>query len=122
MLDIPAAVLAAAPAAVAYGITAAAYGGRPGAPAWLRWPLTVWEVLAYSWRRPAPAPPRPDYARITQLERELGLVEERPIRPHRTVCLTKNCAGDTEELRTWSSQLIRRIHHCQPGTTEGDQP
>ncbi|MFF9279546.1 hypothetical protein [Streptomyces griseosporeus] len=117
MHNIPAAALAAVPAAFAYGITAAALGDRPNAPVWLRWPLAVWNFIASSWRQPAPSPPRPDYARINQLERELGLIDERPLRSHRTVCLTKNCAGSTQELRTWSGQLIRHIHHCEPGTT-----
>jgi hypothetical protein len=59
--------------------------------------------------------PKPDYARITQLERELGIGEppqrerEQPIRPD-LVCLVKNCDADTVELRTWSGYLLRRIH------------
>ena len=58
----------------------------------------------------------PDYARIAQLERELGIGQpesepERGIREDRTVCLIKNCDGDTTELRTWQGQLIRRIHN-----------
>lgn len=87
----------------------------------IRWPHTVWDWLAHSGRRPTPPPQRPDYARIDQLERELGLVEERPMRPGRTVCLTKDCAGDTHEIRTWSSQLAYRIHRCEPSTIRGDQ-
>lgn len=82
-------------------------------------PNTAWGWLARSRRRPPPASPRPDYARINQLERELGLVEERPIRSNLTVCLPKGCDGDTEEIRTWSGQLIRRVHYCQPITGEG---
>ncbi|MET9140539.1 hypothetical protein [Streptomyces parvulus] len=93
-------------------------GQQPNAPWFCRWPYTLWDFIAHSWRRPTPVPPRPDYARIDRLERELGLVEERPIRPGRTVCLTKNCAGDTEEIRTWSGQLITRVHHCQASSPD----
>ncbi|MEU8555933.1 hypothetical protein AB0C80_18355 [Streptomyces anthocyanicus] len=82
---------------------------------------SLWALLIPSRRRPAPTPPRPDYARIHRLERELGLIEERLIRPHLTVCLTKNCDGDTEEIRTWSGLLIHRVHYCQPRTGEGAQ-
>lgn len=52
--------------------------------------------------------PRPDYARINQLERELGLVDERPIRAPR-VCLAKGCDGG-DEVRTWSGMLLARVH------------
>ncbi|MEV8124805.1 hypothetical protein AB0P07_11930 [Streptomyces sp. NPDC085944] len=76
---------------------------------------SLWNRLVPSRRRPAPAPPRPDYVRIHRLERELGLIEERPLRSNLTVCLTKNCEGDTEDLRTWSGQIIRRVHSCRPG-------
>jgi hypothetical protein len=59
--------------------------------------------------------PQPDYQRIAQLERELGIGQppsepERGIRSDRTVCLIKNCDGDDYEIRTWSDVLIRRIH------------
>ena len=105
-------------------------GQQPNAPFFCRWPHTAWDFIAHSWRRPAPVPARPDYARIAMLERELGLVDsvlpepspfeqgmrsamaERPIRLDPTVCLTKDCAGGTDELRTWSGQLMRRIHTC----------
>lgn len=89
-------------------------GQQPNAPWFCRWPYAIWDLIAHAWRRPTPPPPRPDYARIERLERELGLVEEQPIRSNLTVCLTKNCQGDTEEIRTWSGQLIRHLHHCQP--------
>lgn len=57
--------------------------------------------------------PAPDYQRIAQLERELGISEqqpEKPMRPSRTVCLVKNCTGTDTEIRTWSGVLIRRVH------------
>lgn len=56
--------------------------------------------------------PRPDHAKIARLERELGIGQpsEQGIRPDRTVCLIKDCDGDTEEVRTWAGQLIFRIH------------
>ncbi|MEW2451227.1 hypothetical protein AB0896_27340 [Streptomyces parvulus] len=112
MPDIPATFLVLYAIVLVYGVTLASIGDRPSLPLVLRWTYTAWDFIAYSWRRPAPAPPRPDYARIDQLERELGLVEERPIRTGRTVCLTKNCTGETEEIRTWSGRLIRNIHSC----------
>ncbi|RSS11432.1 hypothetical protein [Streptomyces sp. WAC08401] len=86
------------------------------APAWLRWPRPVWQAIAHGWRTPAPAPAHPDYAKIARLERELGLIDvepERPIRAAKTVCLTKNCMGETHEIRTWSGMLARRIHECE---------
>ncbi|EFE65775.1 predicted protein [Streptomyces viridosporus ATCC 14672] len=59
--------------------------------------------------------PSPDYQRIAQLERELGIGQtepepERGIREDRTVCLIKNCDGDDYEIRTWSGFLVRRVH------------
>ncbi|MFC8985983.1 hypothetical protein [Streptomyces sp. NPDC057115] len=62
------------------------------------------------------SPGGPDCDRIARLERELGIgnVEpERPIRRAPSVCLTKGCAGDTEEIRTWSGVLAMRIHECE---------
>ncbi|MFI1485812.1 hypothetical protein [Streptomyces sp. NPDC020747] len=115
---------------VLYAAACGTFGSTPHAPLWLRWPLPIWNFIAHDWRRPAPVPARPDYARIAVLERELGLVDshmpelspfeqgmrsamaERPIRLDPTVCLTKDCAGDTDELRTWSGQLLRRTHTC----------
>lgn len=60
--------------------------------------------------------PNTDYARIAQLERELGIAQphpepERGIREDRTACLIKDCDGDTTELRTWQRLLIMRIHN-----------
>lgn len=86
-------------------------------PRWLRWPRTGWNAIAYSWRRPAPAPRRPDYGLIARLERELGIGAPesepgRPIRQGPRVCLTKDCGGDTDEIRTWSGRLVARIHRC----------
>ncbi|MEU5772716.1 hypothetical protein ABZ819_05345 [Streptomyces venezuelae] len=57
--------------------------------------------------------PTPDYQLIDRLERELGIGQskpERPMRTGRTVCLIKDCDGDTSEYRTWSGVLVRRIH------------
>lgn len=57
--------------------------------------------------------PAPDYHRIAELERELGIGHpepERPIRHGRTVCLIKDCDGETTETRSWSGVLIRRDH------------
>jgi len=59
--------------------------------------------------------PSPDYQRIAQLERELGIGEpppepERGIRADRTVCLIKDCDGTDTEIRTWSGLLAYRIH------------
>ena len=56
-------------AEVLYGVACGLLGARPGAPLWLRWPIPVWEFLRHG---PKPAP-RPDYAKIARLERELGL-------------------------------------------------
>lgn len=98
----------------AYAVACGLFGATPGAPLWLRWPLPIWNWIAHDWRRPAAAPPRPDYARIAVLERELGIGDQEPERPMRraaTVCLTKGCDGDTDEIRTWSGVLVARIHH-----------
>ncbi|MFC9268929.1 hypothetical protein ACFTXJ_14300 [Streptomyces zhihengii] len=56
--------------------------------------------------------PRPDYERIAQLERELGIQAEpeRPVYPGQPVCLIKHCTGDTREIRNWAGLLMRRIH------------
>ncbi|MEH0417812.1 hypothetical protein [Streptomyces sp. B21-083] len=58
--------------------------------------------------------PTPDYQRIAELERELGIGQppepERGIYPGPPVCLIKDCNGDDYELRTWSGVLLRRIH------------
>ena len=91
-------------------------GAEPGAPWWLRWPHPIWNAIAHDWRSPAAVPQLPDYAKIARLERELGIVQaepERPVRPARMVCLTKDCAGETHEIRTWSGTLLRRIHDCE---------
>ncbi|MET9150101.1 hypothetical protein ABZX82_02285 [Streptomyces griseoflavus] len=101
---------------VAYAVACGAVSYDPSAPLWLRWPQPMWDLIAHDWRRPMPVVERPDYDHIARLERELGIVEpepEKPIRPMSTVCLTKNCAGDTGEIYTWSGQLIARIHNCE---------
>ncbi|MFD5384260.1 hypothetical protein ACFWMG_04685 [Streptomyces sp. NPDC127074] len=57
--------------------------------------------------------PAPDYQRIAQLERELGIGEQQPEKPTRAgrpVCLIKECTGTDTEIRTWSGILIRRLH------------
>lgn len=57
-------------------------------------------------------PQRPDYDRIAQLERELGIgdhAEERGICPD-PVCLIKDCDAETVEIHLWSGPLIRRMH------------
>ena len=100
---------------VLYAAACGTFGSTPSAPLWLRWPMPVWNLIAHDWRKPAPVAQRPDYAKIERLERELGIgyVEpERPIRRTSTVCLAKNCSGDTHELRTWSGVLVRRVHTC----------
>lgn len=136
---------------VLYGTACALLGSRPDAPLWLRWPHPVWKFIRFG---PSPRP-RPDYARIALLERQLGLADDAPeapsrsLRPsmvvpaaedlpevlarsraqlrlgqpdihqggrpmmHDAVCLTKDCAGDMGEIRTWSGVLLRRIHHCE---------
>lgn len=53
---------------------------------------------------------RPDYGRIAQLERELGLASEKPILRPEPVCLIKGCDGPTDEIRSWSGYLIARLH------------
>lgn len=114
--------------AAVYGVFAGAVGTGPNAPRWLRWPAPIWDRIAHG-PRPAPLPPRPDYARIARLEREFGFVdgpapfregvkrgprsETRPMRTVHTVCLTKNCEGFTEEITTWSGVPALRIHHCR---------
>jgi len=57
-----------------------------------------------------------DYDRIARLERELGIGDvepERLVRRTPSVCLLKDCAGETTEIRTWSGTLARRIHRCE---------
>lgn len=57
---------------------------------------------------------KPDCQRIAELERELGVSRaecDLPNRQARTVCLIKNCTGETTEIRTWQGSLIRRIHN-----------
>lgn len=102
-------------AEVLYALACTLYGTRPDAPLWLRWPTIAWNRMMYG--RPVPKPlPRPDHAKIERLERELGLVDtepEQPTRHGRTVCLTKNCPGETTEIHTWSGTLTMRIHECE---------
>lgn len=112
---------------VSYSAICGTVGAEPGAPLWLRWPVPIWNFI----RHGSPPKPRPDYARIARLERELGLVdshlpelspfeqgmrgvlEARPMRRGPKVCLTKDCAGDTREIETWSGILVARIHECE---------
>jgi hypothetical protein len=57
--------------------------------------------------------PTPDYHRIAQLERDLGIgqPETKPIASSvRPVCLIKDCAGSDYEIATWSGVVLRRIH------------
>ncbi|MFE2973369.1 hypothetical protein [Streptomyces sp. NPDC059258] len=59
--------------------------------------------------------PSPDYHRIADLERELGIGQpepgpERGVYPDKLVCLIKNCDGTDYEIRTWAGLLTRRIH------------
>ncbi|MDX5570262.1 hypothetical protein PYK79_52895 [Streptomyces sp. ID05-04B] len=89
-------------------------GDDPRAPLVFRWPHDGWEWIRRAGRRPVPAPPRPDYTKIARLERELGLTDDPPTRVGPTVCLTKRCAGDTTEITTWSGQVLRRLHRCEP--------
>lgn len=99
-----------------YAVMCGVAGADSSAPLWLRWPQPIWDFIAHDWRRPPPAPKRPDYARIERLERELGLADtepERPLRRDRTVCLTKDCQGETTEIRTWSDMLMQRVHDCE---------
>lgn len=99
-----------------YAVICGVVGADSGAPWWLRWPIPIWNAIAHDWRRPPPIPQRPDYAKIARLECELGIVESepgKPIRLVRTVCLTKGCAGEMTEIRTWSGVLMRRIHECE---------
>ncbi|MEU9777448.1 hypothetical protein [Streptomyces sp. NPDC047968] len=60
---------------ILYGIACSTFGSEPGAPLWLRWPAPAWNRIAHDWRRPRP---RPDYAKITRLERELGIGQDDP--------------------------------------------
>lgn len=87
------------------------YGARPGAAAWLRWPHTFWARLHGYGPPSAAATPRPDYAKIRRLERELGLEEpQAPIRAEK-VCLVKGCSdADIIEHRSWSGMLLHRVH------------
>lgn len=98
-------------AELVYAIACVTLGTQKGAPLWLSWPNDLWGRMLHG-ARPAVAAPRPDYARIASLERELGMAVEQPEKPMRTgkVCLVKDCDGDTYEVRTWSGQLATRIH------------
>lgn len=102
--------------AALYGIAVGSLSHGGDAPLLFRWPAVAWDLIAHSWRRPIVAPPRADQAKIAKLERELGLAESEqgaPIRRKRAVCLTKDCQGETEEVRTWRGDLLLHIHHCQ---------
>lgn len=57
--------------------------------------------------------PAPDYQRIAQLERELGIDQpetERSVPTARPVCLIKDCTGSDYEIHTWSGVVLRRVH------------
>jgi hypothetical protein len=120
----------------AYLMACVTVGTRPGASLWLRWLTLTWERMVHG---PAPKP-RPNYARIAYLERELGMVDSEPERrssgfglsaeeaqanlaanlnrifgPERPVradrvCLVKGCDGPTTEIRGWDGILHRRLH------------
>ncbi|WP_218108816.1 hypothetical protein, partial [Streptomyces sp. LUP30] len=86
-------------------------GRQPGAPLFTRAPWIVVDRLM-------PDRPRPDYARIERLERELGLTDEEPRRPVRRAsraCLVKDCRGDTQTVETWGGQVLYRVHRCEGG-------
>ncbi|MCX5202509.1 hypothetical protein OG897_13755 [Streptomyces sp. NBC_00237] len=96
-------------AETAYAIICVFYGARPGASMWLRWPLIVWARMAYG-PPPAKPLPRPNYAKILQLERELGMSDEQPMRAEK-VCLVKGCRDeDVLEFRSWTGTLLVRVH------------
>lgn len=117
-------------ALVGYSVACGTVGAESDAPLWLSWPLPIWNAIAHDWRRPTPVPARPDYAKIERLERELGIgdhplpelspfeqglrrgMQERPMR-HGNLCLTKDCMGDTTDVRTYAGVLVRRIHTCE---------
>ncbi|WP_369214690.1 hypothetical protein [Streptomyces flavofungini] len=96
------------------GYAAACGRADPDGPLWLRWPQPVWNWIAHDWRRPAPAPARPDYAKIDRLERELGIIEQPkpPAIRRPAVCLVKDCGGETIELETWGGPTWR-LHDCE---------
>ncbi|MER5461690.1 hypothetical protein ABT010_13570 [Streptomyces sp. NPDC002668] len=64
---------------VMYALACVFIGSRPDAPMWLRWPTLFWNGTLFR-QRPAPVRPRPDYAKIARLERELGLSDDAPER------------------------------------------
>jgi hypothetical protein len=115
---------------VGYGCLCGLLADDEAVPRWLRWPLPIWNAIAKSWRRPAPVAARPDYAKIAMLEYELFGIQPEPgtsaaaavnlqgafaplLRHDPAVCLMKNCAGETTEIRLWSGALARRIHRCE---------
>lgn len=60
-----------------YAGVCAILGGGRHLPIVFRLPYLAWDVIAHSWRRPRPVQPRPNYAQIERLERELGVGETR---------------------------------------------
>lgn len=58
--------------------------------------------------------PQPDYPRIAELERELGITRPPELQRHtpaaRPVCLIKNCTGSDYEVQAWSGIVLRRVH------------
>jgi hypothetical protein len=98
-------------AEIIYVLACITYGTRPGAPIWLSWPARLWTRLKNVGRPKTSLAPPPDYAKIHRLERELGLVDERPLRAT-PVCLVKGCTdADIDELRSWGGMLLIRVHN-----------
>ncbi|MGW7350915.1 hypothetical protein [Streptomyces sp. NPDC054784] len=80
----------------------------------------LWQLIAGPPPKPIKAAPKADPWRIGALERELGIgghPPEQSIRgDDRVVCLTKDCDGETLEPRTWTGELMYRVHNCRkPG-------
>lgn len=58
--------------------------------------------------------PQPNYQRIAELERELGIgqqqKQERSAGIALPICLIKDCDGGDYELQAWPGIVLRRIH------------
>ncbi|MEH0417823.1 hypothetical protein [Streptomyces sp. B21-083] len=63
--------------------------------------MPIWNRIAHDWRHPKSNLPRPDYAKIERLERELGLVE--PIMPPPVLRTVEQDGGEVIEIRSWGS-------------------